>query len=53
MQAGCICTAVLAGEGIVAPAFPSIEEYNGRNQQEYFDVFAEVGGGEAGHSIES
>ena len=43
--ARCIHTAVLAGDGIVAPAFSSIEEHIGRNQQEYYDVLAEVGGG--------
>ena len=43
--ARCIQTAVLAGEGIVAPIFSSIEEYIGHNQQDYYDVLAEVGGG--------
>lgn len=43
--ARCLQTAVLASDGIVAPAFSSIEEYTGRNQQEYYDVLAEVGGG--------
>ncbi len=43
--ARCIHTAVLASDGIVAPAFSSIEEYIGRNQQEYYDALAEVGGG--------
>ena len=43
--ARCIQTAVLAGEGIVAPIFSSIEEYFGHNQQDYYDVLAEVGGG--------
>jgi len=43
--ARCFQTAVLANEGIVAPIFSSIEEYIGRNQQEYYDVLAEVGGG--------
>ena len=43
--ARCIQTAVLAGDGIVAPTFSSIEEYIGRNQQAYYDVLAEVGGG--------
>lgn len=43
--ARCIQTAVLASEGIVAPIFSSIEEYIGHNQQEYYDVLAEVGGG--------
>jgi len=43
--ARCFQTAVLTHEGIVAPIFSSIEEYTGRNQQEYYDVLAEVGGG--------
>ncbi|MGB0670830.1 MAG: Fic family protein [Rhodospirillales bacterium] len=43
--ARCIQTAVLANEGIVDPVFSSIEEYIGRNQQAYYDVLAEVGGG--------
>ena len=43
--ARCLQTAVLANEGIVAPTFSSIEEYIGRNQQEYYSVLAEVGGG--------
>ena len=43
--ARCIHTAVLASDGIVAPTFSSIEEYTGRNQQGYYDVLAEVGGG--------
>ena len=43
--ARCIQTAVLACEGIVAPIFSSIEEYIGHNQQEYYNVLAQVGGG--------
>ena len=43
--ARCIHTAVLASDGIVAPTFSSIEEYIGHNQQKYYDVLAEVGGG--------
>ena len=43
--ARCIHTAVLASDGIVAPAFSSIEEYIGSNQQGYYDVLTEVGGG--------
>ena len=43
--ARCIQTAVLVSEGIVAPIFSSIEEYIGHNQQDYYDVLAEVGGG--------
>ena len=44
--ARCLQTAVLANEGIVAPIFSSIEEYIGRNQQEYYDVLSIVGGGD-------
>ena len=43
--ARCIHTAVLASDGIIAPTFSSIEEYIGHNQQKYYDVLAEVGGG--------
>ena len=43
--ARCFHTAVLANEGISSPIFSSIEEYIGRNQQAYYDVLAEVGGG--------
>lgn len=43
--ARCLQTAVLANEGIVAQDFSSIEEYIGRNQQEYYEVLAKVGGG--------
>ena len=43
--ARCLQTGVLAREGIQAPIFSSIEEYIGRNQQEYYDVLSAVGGG--------
>ena len=43
--ARCIHTAVLASDGIIAPPFSSIEEYIGHNQQKYYEVLAEVGGG--------
>ena len=43
--ARCMQTAVLASDGIVAPEFSSIEEYIGQNQQEYYGVLTEVGGG--------
>ena len=43
--ARCIHTAVLASDGIVARTFSSIEEYIGHNQQDYYNVLAEVGGG--------
>lgn len=38
-------TMVLAMEGILAPAFSSIEEYVGRNPQDYYNVLAAVGQG--------
>jgi Fic family protein len=43
--ARCLQTSVLTKEGIAAPEFSSIEEYIGRNQQEYYDVLAKTGGG--------
>jgi hypothetical protein len=36
---------VLGREGILAPVFSNIEEYVGRNAQEYYKVLAEVGKG--------
>lgn len=36
---------VLAREGMLEPAFVSIEEYLGRNTDAYYGVLAEVGGG--------
>lgn len=41
----CVQTLVLARERILAPAFCSIEEYLGKNQQPYYDVLAAVGAG--------
>jgi Fic family protein len=41
----CLQTLVLAREGILEPPFSSIEEYLGRNTQDYYKVLAEVGGG--------
>ena len=38
-------TFVLAREGILDPRFSSIEEYVGRNSQEYYQVLGEVGQG--------
>ena len=38
-------TLVLARDGVLAPAFASIEEYLGRNTDAYYAVLAEVGGG--------
>lgn len=43
--ARCLQTAVLANDGIVAQEFSSVEEYIGRNQQEYYNVLAACGGG--------
>ena len=43
--ARCLQTAVLCHDGIAAPIFSSIEEYIGYNQQQYYAVLAEVGGG--------
>lgn len=44
-MARCLQTLVLARDQIVAPVFSSIEEYLGRNTQDYYDVLAEVGQG--------
>ena len=38
-------TLVLAREGLIHPLFSSIEEWLGRNTQEYYSVLAEVGEG--------
>jgi Fic family protein len=43
--ARCLQTAVLANEGMAAQEFSSIEEYIGKNQQEYYAVLAAAGGG--------
>lgn len=43
--ARCLQAAVLTKEGIAAPEFSSIEEYIGRNQQEYYKILADTGGG--------
>jgi Fic family protein len=43
--ARCLQTAVLANEGIAAQTYSSIEEYIGHNQQEYYEVLADAGGG--------
>lgn len=43
--ARCLQTAVLAKEGIIQDVFSSIEEYIGANQQKYYDVLAQTGGG--------
>jgi len=41
----CLQTLVLAREGILEPEFCSIEDYLGRNTQEYYNVLAAVGKG--------
>ncbi len=38
-------TMVLSAEGIVSPVFSSVEEYLGRNTDDYYAVLAEVGQG--------
>jgi len=43
-MARCLQTLVLAREGLLDPAFCSIEEYLGRNTHEYYSVLADVGG---------
>jgi Fic family protein len=44
-MARCLQTLVIARERINVPVFSSVEEYLGRNTQDYYDVLAEVGGG--------
>lgn len=44
-MARCLQTLVLAREKILAPVFSSIEEYLGRNTQDYYNILAEVGQG--------
>lgn len=44
-MARCLQTLVLAREGILEPEFSSIEEYLGRNVQEYYNVLAKTGEG--------
>ena len=44
-MARCLQTLVLGREGILEPEFCSIEEYLGRNTQEYYDLLAGVGRG--------
>ncbi len=41
----CLQTLILAREGILGAMFCSIEEYLGRNTEDYYAVLAEVGGG--------
>lgn len=44
-MARCLQSLVLARDGTLAPEFSSIEEYLGRNTQEYYEVLADVGHG--------
>lgn len=44
-MARCLQTLVLAREGILEPEFSSIEEYLGRNTQDYYSVLAETSEG--------
>lgn len=44
-MARCLQSLVLAGGGTLSPVFMSVEEYLGRNTQQYYDVLAGVGGG--------
>jgi Fic family protein len=44
-MARCLQTLVISGKGVCDPTFSSIEEYLGRNQQDYYKVLAEVGQG--------
>lgn len=44
-MARCLQTLTLARGGVLAPEFSSIEEYLGRNTDDYYAVLAEVGGG--------
>lgn len=44
-MARCLQTLVLARDRIIAPVFSSIEEFLGRNTQDYYNVLDEVGRG--------
>jgi Fic family protein len=44
-MARCLQTLILSREGILEPQFSSIEEYLGRNTQDYYDVLTTVGKG--------
>lgn len=44
-MARCLQTLILARTGTLAPVFSSIEEYLGRNTQEYYRALSTVGGG--------
>ncbi len=45
-MARCLQTLVLSSEGLVDPTFCSIEEYLGRNTQDYYDILSVVGKGQ-------
>lgn len=44
-MARCLQSLVLAGDGTLSPVFMSIEEYLGRNTDDYYSVLASVGAG--------
>ncbi len=44
-MARCLQTLVISGKGVCDPTFSSIEEYLGRNTQDYYAVLGEVGQG--------
>lgn len=44
-MARCLQTLVLARDSVLAPIFSSIEEFLGRNTQNYYDMLSEVGAG--------
>jgi len=44
-MARCLQSLVLARQGVLSPVFMSIEEYLGRNTDDYYAVLSEVGGG--------
>jgi len=44
-MARCLQSLVLARQGVLSPVFMSIEEYLGKNTDEYYSVLAAVGGG--------
>lgn len=44
-MARCLQTLILARNGVTAPLFSSIEEYLGRNTEEYYKTLGLVGGG--------
>jgi len=41
----CIQSLILAAEGMLSPVFMSVEEYLGRNTQDYYAILSRVGGG--------